>query len=104
MLFVALKDRKSVHDDNEGKSTFHAIETELSKQPKNVKEQLRLVICSFRVGTVSNVPERLTDVSFGALNTFQTSVLKNLKHFCHPIVVLSNLKIFLWRFYKQIFM
>ena len=34
MLFAALKDEKSSHDDNEGKSTFQTIGIDLSKQTK----------------------------------------------------------------------
>ena len=32
MLFAALKDKKSSHNDNEGKSAFQIIAIELSKQ------------------------------------------------------------------------
>ena len=64
MLLVALKDKKkSSHDDNEWKSAFQTIATELYKQLKRKKkEQLRLVISSIRVDVVSSVLEQLTIV------------------------------------------
>ena len=49
MLFAALKDKKNSHDDNEGKSAFHAIAIELYKQKKNKqKENIYQGRCSFK--------------------------------------------------------
>ena len=77
VLFAALKDKKSSHDDNKRKSAFQTIAIELSKQTsKEKKGHLRLVIKSFRVGVVSSVLEQFTFVllvSFlKTLNTFHT--------------------------------
>ena len=57
MLFAALKDKKNSHDDNEGKSAFHAIAIELYKQKKTNKKRT-----SIKVGVVSRVLEQLTVV------------------------------------------
>ena len=55
--------KKGSHDDNERKSAFQAIATELYKQQrKTKKEHLRLVISSIRVGVASGVLEQLTTV------------------------------------------
>ena len=70
MLFAALIDEKSSHDNTEGKSTFQIIGIQLSKQTNkqtnkqtsNKKGHLRLVINSIRVGVVSSVLEQLTFV------------------------------------------
>ena len=70
MLFAALIDEKSSHNNNEGKSTFQIIGIQLSKQTNkqanqqtsNKKEHLRLVINSIRVGVVSSLLEQLTFV------------------------------------------
>ena len=44
MWFVALKNKESSHDDNEGKSAFQTISIELYKQnKKQKKEHLRSV-------------------------------------------------------------
>ena len=60
MLFVALKNKKCSHDDNEGKTTFQTNTTELYKQLKQQtkKENLRLVISSIMVGVVAKLKIR----------------------------------------------
>ena len=57
MLFVALKNKKCPHDDNEEKTTFQTNTTELYKQLKQQtkKENLRLVISSIMVGVVAKL-------------------------------------------------
>ena len=39
MLLAALKDKKSSHDDNEGKFAFQTIAIELYKQPKKQNKE-----------------------------------------------------------------
>ena len=62
MLFASSKDKKSSHDNNEGKSAFQIV-IELRKQPNKItKKHLRLVIISIRVDVASSVLEQLTVV------------------------------------------
>ena len=62
MLFASSKDKKSSHDNNEGKSAFQIV-IELCKQPNKItKKHLRLVIISIRVDVASSVLEQLTVV------------------------------------------
>ena len=67
MLFAALIDEKSSHNNNEGKSTFQIqlskqTNKQANQQTSNKKEHLRLVINSIRVGVVSSLLEQLTFV------------------------------------------
>ena len=57
MLFAALKDKKSCHDDNERKSAFQTIAIELYKQTR--KEHLRLIVKCIRVGVAAKTDDEV---------------------------------------------
>ena len=55
--------KKSSHNDNERKSAFQTIATELYEQQRKTKKvHLRLVISPIRVGVASSVLEQLTTI------------------------------------------
>ena len=62
VLFAGLKDKKSSHDDNEGKPAFQTFMIELHKQAKiskQNKQHLRLIISSIRVGVVAKTDDEV---------------------------------------------
>ena len=65
VLFTALKDKKSSHDDNEGKSGFQTIAIKLYKKPKKQtkKERLKLAINSIRPAVVAKTDNEIYGIS-----------------------------------------
>ena len=57
MLFAALKDKKSCHDDNERKSAFQTIAIELYKQTR--KEYLRLIVKCIKAGVAAKTDDEV---------------------------------------------
>ena len=57
VLFAALKDKKSCHDDNERKSAFQTTAIELYKQAK--KEHLRLIVKCIRTGLAAKADDEV---------------------------------------------